>query len=529
MTTAKTTQATPTTAPQPRRINIAILALGGQGGGVLVDWIVNLAEQAGWTAQSTSVAGVAQRTGATIYYVEMVEPTPGQAPILALMPVPGDVDVLIAAELMEAGRSVERGFITPDRTTVITSSHRTFSVQEKMVPGNGIADSAAVLDLVQSHARHLVIDDMQALAVQHGSVISSSLFGALAGSGVLPFAIADFEAVVERSGKGVQASLAAMRAAIALAQKNAPIPELPSNPMETAARPLPERAASGQLQPLLDRIRADFPRPAWNWLGEGLARVVDYQDIAYGKEYLDRVAQVLQADSMDMDVQAAQAAEGSSSAELAIEAARWIAVAMSYDDVIRVADLKTRSERFARVRGEVGAKEGDIVGTEEFFHPRLEEALGTLPSGLADWIDRSHGIKSWLTPRLSQGRRVRTHTVSGHLQLRFLAGMRRWRRSSRRHAEELAHINSWLDLVVGLVPHDKALAIELLRCRRLVKGYSDTHARGSSRFDRLQRAARELQGRPQAAQALSSLRQAALSDAQGKALAAQLQSLQLLP
>ena len=48
-----------------------MLAIGGQGGGVLVDWIIDVAERNGCFAQSTSVAGVAQRTGATIYYVEM--------------------------------------------------------------------------------------------------------------------------------------------------------------------------------------------------------------------------------------------------------------------------------------------------------------------------------------------------------------------------------------------------------------------------------------------------------------------------
>ena len=138
---------------KPRMITVAIMALGGQGGGVLQDWIVTLAEDAGWTAQATSVAGVAQRTGATIYYVEMVEPTPGKTPVLAQMPIPGEVDILLSAELMEAGRAVARGLVTPNRTTVITSTHRTFAVQEKVVPGDGAADSAEVLALVRKSSR----------------------------------------------------------------------------------------------------------------------------------------------------------------------------------------------------------------------------------------------------------------------------------------------------------------------------------------------------------------------------------------
>lgn len=501
---------------QPRTLHIAILALGGQGGGVLVDWIVDLAEHAGWTAQATSVAGVAQRTGATIYYIELVEPTPGHEPVLALMAVPGDVDVLIAAELMEAGRAVERGLATPDRTTVIASSHRTYAVQEKMVPGSGIADSARVLEIVQRESRRLVIDDMQALAVRNGSVISASLFGALAGSGALPFPVADFEAVVERSGVGVKPSLAALRAAVEVAQRSAP-PQPPADPMHTAPRPLPERAASPRVQPLLERIRAEFPRQAWDWLGEGLARVVDYQDVAYGAEYLDRVAHVLAAGP--------DAADG----EVAAEAARWIAVAMSYDDVIRVADLKIRAERSARVRREIGAGADDVVGTEEYFHPRLEEIMGLLPRRLADGLDGSLRLKGWLAPRLDRGRRIQTHTLRGHLQLRVVAGLRRWRRGNRRHAEELAHLEAWLAEVASVLPQDRAMALELLRSRRLVKGYSDTHARGSSRFDRLMHAARELRGRPDAAAALGSLREAALRDAEGRALAERLQILGLAP
>ena len=100
-------------------LSIAILAMGGQGGGVLADWIVEVAEAEGWVAQSTSVPRVAQRTGATIYYIEALPPRDGVAPILSLMPTPGDVDVVLAAELMEAGRSVLRGLVTPDRTTIV--------------------------------------------------------------------------------------------------------------------------------------------------------------------------------------------------------------------------------------------------------------------------------------------------------------------------------------------------------------------------------------------------------------------------
>ena len=190
-------------------IKIAILAMGGEGGGVLADWILELAEHNGYIAQTTSVPGVAQRTGATIYYVELYPRAQaerdGAMPVLALMPLPGDVDVVLASELMEAGRAVQRGLVTPDRTTLIASTHRVYSIAEKIALGDGRADSANLIAHAQRAAKTFVRFDMAQAAEQAGSVISAVLFGALAGTGVLPFSRAQFEATIARGGVGVQA------------------------------------------------------------------------------------------------------------------------------------------------------------------------------------------------------------------------------------------------------------------------------------------------------------------------------------
>jgi indolepyruvate ferredoxin oxidoreductase beta subunit len=367
-----------------------------------------------------------------------------------------------------------------------------------------------------------VIADMQALAVRHGSVISASLFGALAGSGELPFELDAFEQVVREAGVGVETSLAALRAGVEIARGAAPA-AAPIDPMQTAPRPLPERSASRVLQPLLERIRNDFPRPAWDLLGEGLARVADYQDAAYAREYLERVARLHAA--------ASDAGGAGHGHLLTVEAARWIAVAMSYDDVIRVADLKTRAERFARMRREVKAADGEVFSAEEYFHPRLEEIAGLLPAGLAAWIERRPGLRAWLAERLDRGRRVQSHTVRGHLQLRALAQLRRWRRGNARHQRERDHLDAWLAAVQRALAVDYALAVEVLRCRRLIKGYSDTHSRGEGRFDRLLRAAELLRGDAKStgtsALQLASLRDAALRDAEGRALDERWRALQL--
>ncbi len=501
-------------ADATRPITIAILAMGGQGGGVLVDWIVDLAEHNGYLAQATSVAGVAQRTGATIYYIELFAQhhaqAHGGAPVLALMPVPGEVDIVVASELMEAGRAMQRGLVTADRTTLISSSHRDYATLEKVVPGNGIADAAAVLEAGHTHAQRFLHDDMQALAKKNGSVLSASLFGALAGCSELPFDDAAFEATIQRGGVGVDASLRAWRAGMEAVRR--PVHrDASSDPMATAPKPLPARAASAQVEPLRTRIEREFPIEAHPMLGAGLQRVLEYQDIAYGSEYLDHMAVLHQH---------ALACGGAAHGHAAtVEAARWIAVAMAYDDVIRVADLKTRAERAQRVREEVGAGADEVVGTVEFFHPRIEEIYGLMPTGLARWIEATPLLRGFLVKRIGNGQRLRPHTLRGQLMLQGLAALRRWRRRSQRHGVEMAHIDRWLDAVKLLMKEDYPLALELITCRRLVKGYSDTHARGEAKFDKLMRAAVLLAGRPDAAADLAALRGAALADPQGAQLA----------
>src|ERR1041384_1983265 len=102
-------------AASERPIKLCVAALGGRGGGVLAGWLIEIAEAEQFLAQSTSVPGVAQRTGATIYYLEFfpraLAERQGREPIMALMPAPGDVDCVLASELAEAGRAIQRGIV----------------------------------------------------------------------------------------------------------------------------------------------------------------------------------------------------------------------------------------------------------------------------------------------------------------------------------------------------------------------------------------------------------------------------------
>lgn len=526
-------------------IKIAILAMGGEGGGVLADWIVDLGEHNGFIAQTTSVPGVAQRTGATIYYVELFPRAQAEAdggtPVLALMPLPGDVDVVLASELMEAGRAVQRGLVTPDRTTLIASTHRVYSIAEKMALGDGRVDDRELIAHADRAAKRFVRFDMAQAADASGSVISAVLFGALAGTGVLPFARAQFEATVARSRVGVAASLKAFdtaygRAATAdsravvsdspCAQHGTPLAASISRPPD-ASVPTPAAAeldgatdapgaasadfgmpaapvSDPQVRTLIDRVRSAFPAAAHPVLSEGVRRLIDYQDPAYAELYLDRAARI-------------GTASGDPDPTLLVQAARHLALWMSYEDTIRVAELKTRGTRFARVQNETRTGKDQLLEISEFMHPRLQEICETLPAPIGRWLSSSGWPRRLVERTAQRGRVIRTSSLRGFTMLYAVARLKRWRRGTLRYQNENARIEQWLEHIRSAASVNPLLAVEIAQCQRLIKGYSDTHERGLRNYQTVMDIVRRA-GRTLAPATLRELRDAALADEHGDRL-----------
>jgi indolepyruvate ferredoxin oxidoreductase beta subunit len=442
------------------RITIAVLALGGQGGGVLADWLVALGEANGWYAQATSVPGVAQRTGSTVYYLELF-PLTGQPPVLALMPAPGDVDIVVASELMEAGRAILRGFVTKERTTLIASTHRIYAIAEKSAISGGLADGSKVMDAARKNAKALVAFDMEDAAQRTGSAISAVMLGALAGSAALPFPRAAFEAAIRESGIAVEANLKGFAAGFE------------------------------------GRETAPAAQPEIDFVAEGVRRLIDYQDEAYAQLYRERLASVPDG-----------------GAELARALALW----MSYEDVMRVAQLKVRRARMDKVRADVRAEPGQIVHVTEYMHPRWQELCDTLPAGLGARLARGGLAKRLFAPLFEKGRHVRTTSVFWFVVLSLLARRRRKRRGTLRYAIENARIEAWLAAIRSA--RDADTARELVLCRDLIKGYGDTHDRTLRKYEAVMDAWRG----GASASALRALREAAVQDEDGKALDAALKA-----
>jgi len=477
-----------------RSITIAILAMGGEGGGVLADWLVDLAEHNGFVAQTTSVPGVAQRTGATIYYLEMFPAAAvpeGAQPVMALSPVPGEVDIVIASELMEAGRALQRGLVTANRTTFIASSHRVYSMTERTAMGDGRVDSEKLIEGGRAAALRFISADFNQLAERSGSPIGPALYGALAASGALPFSREQFEETVRRAGVGVDASLRAFAAGFdAAASEAAPI-----------VPPTPLPAVGPRLAALAQCIQRGFPRAAHATLLAGIARLADYQDLAYAQEYLERLQPLLGVPP-----------------ELLDETARHLALWMSYEDTIRVADLKTRRSRFDRVGGEVRLAADQQLDINEFMHPRLEEIADTLPAGVGRWLLATRWARACIEPFTRKGRVIRTSSIRGYLLLYAIASLRGMRRKSLRYQVEHQRMAQWLATILALAPANPGLALEVARAQRLIKGYGDTHERGWRNYQRLVAALPGLQQSQTGPQQFRDLSQAALSDDTGQAL-----------
>lgn len=450
---------------------LLIAALGGEGGGVLAGWLVQCARASALPVQSTSVPGVAQRTGATSYYIELLrEPQPvGAAVVFALHPVPATLDVVIASELVETARMMECGFVSPARTVLISSTHRAYTTVEKMEPLDGRYDAAVVLDTAQKMAQRLVAFDMARVATQSSTVISAVMFGALAGAGVLPWSRALCETVITRGSLGVAASLRGFALAFEQAAGSA----------EAAAPPI----AAPDVAALLDRSRTSAAlRGAWaahigHWpvamqstAALGVVRCHDYQNAAHATRYLQHLDTLWQANPA---VEATLA-----------EAARCLALWMCFEDVIRVADLRSRRSRFDQLRQEFGVQPGELVRVVEYFKPGIEEVAASLPRALGQPLLKLAQRRGWIG-RVSLGLHIRSTSLWGFLLLRGLAWLRPLRPHSMRYQQEHAAIDAWVTAMVYCLAHAPEFAKVLAELPTVLKGYSDTQARGKVNFERL--------------------------------------------
>lgn len=492
---------TPMTA---RPISILIAALGGEGGGVLTEWLAAAVDRAGYPVQTTSIPGVAQRTGATTYYVEVFPEShaelAGRRPVLGLYPSPGVIDLVVASELVEAGRAIENGFVSPDRTTLIAATHRIYSVAEKSAMTDGRFDMDRILRAAKEMPARALLLDREGDARLAALPLNAVMLGAIAATGILPVPLENFRNAIRDSAIAVEQNLAGFDYGFELASGSSSRKAEPAKPTAVADR-------ASLAQPV-----RDFPADCRRTIELGIARCGDYQDEAYGDLYVQRIQGIagLEADRAEAGAH-----------PLTDEVARQLALWMTYEDIIRVADLKTRPERFEAIRQEARAEAGTPVRVRDYFKPGPDEIAAVLPPALG------RRLAAWAEPRLASGRwhvplHLHSSGILGFTLMWSLARLRRFRRKSLRFADEQAAIDEWLGMIRAAAPRSHAFALELARLPGLLKGYSDTHRRGLSNYRAIVKTlvrpwlAKPIVDLDAAAPELARVRAAALADPDGQ-------------
>lgn len=433
-----------------------VAALGGQGGGVLADWLVAAARLDGLVAQATSIPGVAQRTGATTYYFEVYpQPDLPARPVFSIYPAAGAVDLMVSFEPMEAARALSNGFVSRE-TTLITARERIFSTAEKIKPGDGTVSVGPVLKALRRCAGTMNTVDMNQAARGAKCHPNAVMFGAMMASNILPMRLESCRQAIVQSGVAVESNLAGFAAGMNL-------PAEPPNDREESTHAFTPAPA------VFAGAVAALPSVLQPMAGHAMGHLLDYQDRAYVQLYLERLRRVVEVDA------AAQ------SHRLSIIVGRRLAGWMAFEDVIRVAELKTRPGRLRRIRGELNIADDVPLTVHDYLKPGRDELDGMLPAGLVKWLPRRKFSKHGAGVAL----KLKTTGPLGWLALRSLAALKSWRRVTARFQREQDMIELWLQQVAATATDDYELACNTAELAIWARGYGDVRERGFARLSQI--------------------------------------------
>jgi indolepyruvate ferredoxin oxidoreductase beta subunit len=450
-------------------------AVGGQGGGVLTEWIVTAAQLAGHEAQSISMPGMSQRGGATNLYLELAirdDPNDTGPVSFSQYPFPGSVDVVVSQEYLELGRVLQSGY-TSDRTTVVGSSHRLFAVTEKLPLWGGRTESEALTELGLAFSGAFVVFDALDLARQRGMdelAVNAILLGALAASGALPVAAEMYERAIRQAGIGAELNLAAYAVGHEFVAHGGHL--ITREKREMTASELVQantaRLSASQRQKyvqLAARATQDYPEELHEVLEEALFQLTDYQDAAYAErlfEYLDEV----------------RALEPARETTLGQNLVKHVTPLLTYEDVIRVAAFKTDPTRFPKIRKDFNVKSGDVYIVYDFFDPDLEELYGILPNALVSRFVRPQEYQEEVVEgQVTLPFKANVHSVVGGFPMWLLKRFRPLRMRSFRYHHEMAFVEEYRGWVKEFAAVDYELACLVARTGQMVKGYGRVRRR----------------------------------------------------
>jgi hypothetical protein len=198
-----------------------------------------------------------------------------------------------------------------------------------------------------------------------------------------------------------------------------------------------------------------LPEGAASVASEAIDRLIDYQGPSYATLYVDRLRRFVGRRGVD-------------DAMLA-EIARLMAMRMSYEDPIRIAQLKL---------GEFDAASPGlpVQSADESRNFRLDELIGALPAIAAEPVLDALEWVGWAHKPVS----IRFNSASrwGIRRLKIEAALRRWRLFSVRYARERVWVERWLHMIDRSLTKQPKAAAEIVRTATMVQGYGDAYRQG---------------------------------------------------
>lgn len=467
-------------------IRILIPAVGGQGGGVLTEWVVQAFFLEDFDAQGISLPGLSQRGGSTVYYLE-AHPKPeseDKSIIFAQFPVPGEVDIILAQEFLELGRALELGYGS-GKTTIVTSSHRIYSTLEKMPIGSGIYSDENLRKLAGGFSSRFIELNALELSKKNGMdelAVNAILLGALSASGAVPLDKQSFIRSIKMVGVAVNASLKAFEVGWEYAhsgnESNADLSAEWAGFIKEREDKLEGKEKDEYLS-RISNIESEYSANLREILAESIYRLIDYQDLSYADKYLNEVNTVKTIDSNTKGT----------TFKLTELFAKNLALLMSYEDGIRVAELKIKSDRFKRIREEMRVRDDQVFHVVDYLKPDAEEIYGLLPNVLVapvlSFTQTRLFKKIWHRKKpLTMGQTPVTNSFGGYLRLWTLTKIKFLRPYSFRYKKEYKLIKAYRDAINKYASYDYKLACLVAKSAQMVKGYGKVRRRTMDSFYR---------------------------------------------
>ncbi len=469
-------------------IKIFIPAVGGQGGGVLTEWLVQAFFKEEFDVQGISLPGLSQRGGSTVYYLEAYPKSEeNKQVIFAQFPVPGEVDIIVAQEFLELGRALELGYGS-DSTTIVTSTHRIYSTLEKLPIGSGIYSDENLRKIANAFSSDLIELNALELSKANGMdelAVNAILLGALSASGALPLEKKSFIDAIEEVGVAVKSNLRAFEVGhdyIVTNKYQGQEAKQAGHVWEKFIEERAQKLEGDDREEYLSRvseIESQYPENLREILAESAFRLKDYQDFKYADHYLTLVQDVFRID---------ERVKGGGY-KLTEHYAKNLALLMSYEDGIRVAELKIKSERFKRIKENMRLRDDQVFKVIDYLKPDAEEVYGLLPyyivAPVLSFTRTSLFKKIWRRKKpLTFGQTPTTTSFSGFARLWFLTKIKFMRTQSYRYRKENALVKKYTESVKIYSEYNYKLGCLIAKSAAMVKGYGKVRRRTMDAFYR---------------------------------------------